>query len=94
MDTSTKTFTDAFKKEVATEALKERNTLSEIADKHGITPSLVTTWRDAFIAGDLFGELTNLQRELAERKKKVEGVKKQLEEVRRENELLRNKTKP
>ena len=48
MSPSFKTFTDSFKKEVALEALKERNTVNEIAAKHGISASMVSNWKRSF----------------------------------------------
>ena len=73
--------------------MKERNTPEEIAAKYGITPSLVTAWKEALLVGDLFGELTRLKEELTERKRKDKEAKKQLEESNRELEILRKKTK-
>ena len=44
MGRNRKTFTDTFKKEVAIEAIKEKNTVNEIAAKHGISGSMVSNW--------------------------------------------------
>ena len=93
MDTKEETCTDAFKIQVASEALRERNTPEEIAAKYEIHPSLVYAWKEALLVGDLFGAVTRLKEELAETTKKVEEAKKRLEEVRREKESLLKKNK-
>ena len=53
MGRNRKTFTDTFKKEVALEALKEQNTVNEIAAKYGISASMVSNWKKSFVAGGL-----------------------------------------
>jgi putative transposase len=45
MGRNRKTFTDSFKKEVALESLKERLTVNEVVAKHGISGSMVSSWK-------------------------------------------------
>lgn len=93
MDTKKETCPDAFKIQVASEALRERNTPEEIAAKYEIHPSLVYAWKEALLVGDLFGAVTRLKDELAEATKKHDKVKKELEAIRREKESLLKKNK-
>ena len=41
-------FTSEFKKQVVLEALKERETLSELAQKYDVHPQQITTWKAHF----------------------------------------------
>ena len=47
---SRRKFTADFKAKVVIEALKERNTLEEIARKYEIHPNQITTWKKDFLA--------------------------------------------
>lgn len=44
-------FTAKFKTSVVLEALKERESVSELAQKHGIAPQQINSWKRAFLAG-------------------------------------------
>ncbi len=46
---SRKKYTSKFKFKVVLEALKERNTLSELAQKHSIHPQLISNWKRDFL---------------------------------------------
>jgi transposase len=48
--TSRRKFTSQFKKKVVLEALKERDTLSALAQKHKLHPQQITTWKAHFLA--------------------------------------------
>ena len=56
--TTRKTYSPQFKMKVALEVAKEQETLSQVAAKHGISPSLAASWRDELLAGadDIFGK--------------------------------------
>ena len=49
MGRNRKTYSESFKKEVAVEALKEKTPVAELATAYGISPSMVTTWKKAFL---------------------------------------------
>jgi transposase-like protein len=42
-------FTSAFKAKVAIEAIKEDKTIQELASKHQVYPSQITTWKKEFL---------------------------------------------
>ena len=44
-------FTSKFKTKVALEALKERDSLSVLAQKYGLIPQQITTWKREFLTG-------------------------------------------
>ena len=48
----------AFKTKVVLDALKEKETLSELAKKYGIAPKQITDWKKEFLekSGSVFGE--------------------------------------
>ena len=43
-------FSSKFKTKVALEAIKERQTLSELAEKYELHPNQITTWKKDFLA--------------------------------------------
>ena len=45
-----KKYTSKFKIEVVLECLKERMTVAELAQKHGIHPTQISTWKREFLA--------------------------------------------
>jgi len=50
--------TAAFKTRVVLEALKERETLSELGQRYQLTPTQISTWKKEFLNGaeQVFGE--------------------------------------
>lgn len=92
MGRNRKTFTDTFKKEVALEALKEQNTVNEIAAKYGISASMVSNWKKSFVSGGLSKEVKQLKKELADAKLVIEETYKELGKTKMENEFLKKKT--
>jgi putative transposase len=53
-----KSYTAAFKAQIALAALKGEQTANELAAKHGIHPTLVSNWKQALLQGapSLFAE--------------------------------------
>ena len=56
MSTSKRTFSGAFKAQVAIEALKERESLAELSKRFGVHPSVINRWKHEFTsrAGEIF----------------------------------------
>lgn len=56
MKTSRRKFSGAFKAKVAIEALKERETLSELSKKFEVHPTIISKWKQEFLerAPDVF----------------------------------------
>jgi len=92
MGRNRKTFTDTFKKEVALEALKEQETVNEIAAKYGVSASMVSSWKKSFVSGGLSKEVRQLKKELEEAKQVIEETYKELGKTKMENEFLKKKT--
>ena len=44
-------FSNEFKTKVCLEAIKERQTLSELAEKHNIHPGVISNWKTEFLQG-------------------------------------------
>jgi len=92
MGRNRKTFPDKFKKEVAIEALKERNTINEISLRYGISGSMVSAWKKEFINCGFSKETKQMKKELEETKRKVEEAYTELGRAKMEVELLKKKT--
>lgn len=56
MKTSRRKFSGAFKAQVAIEALKERETLSELSKKFEVHPQMISKWKQEFLerASEIF----------------------------------------
>ena len=56
MKTSRRKFSGAFKAQVAIEALKERETLSELSKKFEVHPQMISKWKQEFMerAAEIF----------------------------------------
>jgi transposase-like protein len=46
-----RTFTPQFKAKLAIKALKEEQTVGEIAQEHNVNPALIRRWRDELVEG-------------------------------------------
>ena len=64
-------FTSQFKKKVVLEALKERDTLSALAQKYKLHPQQITTWKTHFLsnADRLFDKDTSSKDQALEKEK-------------------------
>lgn len=73
--TTRKTYGASFKMAVA----KEQETLSQVAAKHGVSPSLAAAWRDELLAGadSIFGRT----KEERERKEQEEAAQRRYDEA-------------
>jgi len=73
-------FSSKFKAKVALEAIKERQTLSELAEKYELHPNQITTWKKEFLsnAEEVFVKKTSkkndTERELAKLYQKIDQL--------------------
>src|SRR5690625_5902598 len=66
-------FTAKFKTQVVLEAIKERQTLSELAERFKLHPNQVTTWKKEF--------LNNAEEAFAKKSSKKDTTEKEIEEL-------------
>lgn len=67
MTTIRKSYTPAFKAEIVQELLREEQTLTQIASKHGVHPNQLRRWREAAVKAmpDNFADEERYQKRLA-----------------------------
>jgi transposase len=91
MKRSRRTFTSAFKAKVVLEALKERITIQQLADKFSLHPNQITTWKKEFIENSdrAFEGSTNFN--VAESEKERDELYKQIGQLQVEINWLKKK---
>lgn len=70
-------FTNAFKTEVVLEALKEKLSLAELAEKYKLYPTQISSWKAEFLSKSVtvFGlDQAELEKQKAEKEKTVEEL--------------------
>lgn len=91
MENKRRKFSSSFKTRVVLEALKERLTMSELAQKHQLHPNQIRTWKKEFLAkADSVFELPDRSKEKKLEQEK-EAIFKQLGEVQFEYNWLKKK---
>ena len=84
-------FSADFKAKVVIEALKERNTIEQLAKKHELHPNQITTWKKEFLANAAaaFGETRDgAEKETSE---EVEKLYMKVGRLEMENDWLKKK---
>jgi len=66
-------FSSKFKAKVALEAIKERQTLSELAERYELHPNQITTWKKDFLA--------NAEEVFAKKSSKKKNSEKEMEKL-------------
>lgn len=87
-------FTNAFKTEVVLEAIKERHSLVELAEKYELHPNQITAWKKEFLdnAEAAFGsEEKSLEKQKAEEEQQEMLIR--IGRLNMENEWLKKKLK-
>ncbi|MEJ7738739.1 MAG: transposase [Chitinophagaceae bacterium] len=94
MGTSRRKFTSEFKKKVVLEALKERNTIQELAAKHDIHPQQITDWKKHFLENSesAFGRAGSDESKSLEKEKLIEQLYAQIGQLKVENDFLKKKS--
>lgn len=83
-------FTAGFKTKVVLEALKERQTLQELAEKFKLHPNQITTWKKEFLTNADQAFMENNAKEKDHEKEKDE-LYKQIGQLQVENNWLKKK---
>ena len=83
-------FTSKFKTKVVLEALKERVSLSELAQKYELSPTQISKWKREFLdnASDIFESPQTDKRSEAEKEK--DRLLKTIGELKVENDFLKD----
>jgi transposase len=95
MGTTRRKFTSEFKKKVVLEALKERNTIQELAARYEIHPQQITDWKRHFMDNSeiAFERPGTEDGKIAEQEKLVEQLYAQIGQLKVENDFLKKKLK-
>ena len=92
MKTSRRKFTAAFKTKVVLEVLKERQTISELAQKYELHPNQITTWKREFLENaDKAFDSGNEHQLLRKAEQEREELYKQIGQLKVENDWLKKK---
>jgi transposase len=88
-----RTFSGAEKAKIVLEALKERQTLSEIAQKYEVHPVQVSTWKKEAQEhlGELFSDKRSRDKEQEEQSQLVERLYQQIGQLQVELNWLKKK---
>lgn len=86
-----KKFTSKFKTKVVLEALKEHSTAAELAQKHSIHPSQISTWKREFLDGaEKVFDGTGPKSKKSEAEQKEEDLLKIIGQQKVELDFLKN----
>jgi transposase len=91
MKRSRRTFTSAFKAKVVLEALKERITIQQLADKFSLHPNQITTWKKEFIENSDRAFEGSMNFNAAESEKERDELYKQIGQLQVEINWLKKK---
>lgn len=87
-------FTNAFKTEVVLEALKEKLTIAQLAEKYKLYPTQISSWKAEFLekSTSVFGaDQAETNVEKAKKEKIEEDLYAQIGRLKMENEWLKKK---
>lgn len=95
MGTSRRKFTSEFKKKVVLEALRERNTIQELAAKYEVHPQQITDWKRHFLDNSdaAFDRPGSEDGKNAEQEKLIQQLYSQIGQLKVENDFLKKKLK-
>jgi len=79
----------SFKAKVVLEALKERESLSELSQKFGVSQTIITNWKKAFL--DNASTIFEPKGKAKDSEKQVDDLFKQIGQLKVENDWLKKK---
>ena len=82
-------FSSKFKTKVVLEALKERSTLADLAQKHGLQPTQISTWKREFL-DNASGVFEVKEYKKSEGKPERDQLLKTIGELKVENDFLKD----
>ena len=90
---SRRTFTSAFKAKVVIDALKERNTIEELARKYELHPNQITIWKKEFLekSVSVFASEHSRKEERQDREAETEKLYAQIGQLQMQNNWLKKK---
>jgi transposase len=93
MKNKRRTFSAAFKAKIAIEAIKEQQTLSELAQKYQLHPTQIAQWKKEFLANaeSVFERDKAQAEELEELRKKQDELYKQIGKLTIDRDWLKKK---
>lgn len=93
MGRNRKTYDEKTKREVAIEAIRERKTVQEISTEYGISPSMVSKWKQEFLSGNVGSSKREreLEKKLAQAQKEKDEACLQLGKTQLMIELIKKK---
>lgn len=90
MSNKRKSYTPAFKAKVALAALKNEETTAELAQRFGVHPTMITSWKRALVDGatDVFDNGHKSQKKTDN---KIDELHRQIGQLKVENDFLSRK---
>ena len=85
-----KKYNSEFKAKVALAALKNEETTAELAQRFGVDPTMISTWKRSLLEGaaDIFDKAPNSRKQTDE---KIDELHRQIGKLKVENDFLSRK---
>jgi transposase len=90
MSKKRKKYSSEFKAKVALTALKNEETTAELAQRFGVHPTMISTWKRSLLedAADIFDKAPNSRKQTDE---KIDELHRQIGKLKVENDFLSRK---
>jgi len=93
MKRSRRKFGAEFKKKVAIEALKERSTLAELAEKYELHPNQISTWKQELIEKSVMVFETKSKTDITSKEQDTDKLYNKIGRLEIENDFLKKSLK-